>query len=230
MDVYLVPIGRGRFECYFEAADDEAPDEKAAASAGSPGLLARWRATFTEQIRDAEHSRHQPATEEPTTIMTRLQGWTMRWIAERVAEQRLLWHLRGATDATLHAPGEVEAVAAEKILRSAMKSDAERHLRLLAVHSVGLLLSIPVALVPGPNFIGYLFTFTVAGHFLSWRGARRALTSVRWTMVANAELSEVGRALSLGTDARRRALDEAGARLRLPRLRAFVERLASSPA
>ena len=37
----------------------------------------------------------------------------------------------------------------------------------------------PVALVPGPNVLGYLFTFTVVGHFLAWRGAVQGAASDR---------------------------------------------------
>ena len=39
----------------------------------------------------------------------------------------------------------------------------------------GLIVSLPFVVVPGPNVFGYFFTFTVVGHFLAFRGARRGL-------------------------------------------------------
>ena len=233
MDVYLVPIGRDRFECYFEASDDE--ELATAPHQGTPpggvrGFFVRMRDRFTQMLREAERSRHETPLAEPKTLMARLQRRTMRWIAERVAEQRLLWHLGRATAATLHAPDDLDPASADKVMRTSMQRDADSHLRLLVVHSLALLVSIPVALLPGPNFIGYLFTFTVVGHFLAWRGARRALSTVAWRVVPSADLAEIGRALALAPDARHRVLFEVAERLHLRRLPTFVERMAAPAA
>jgi hypothetical protein len=226
MDVYLVPIGRDRFECYYEAADDEEP-EAAAPHAGVLGFFSRLKARFSQQLREAEQARHELPRDEPNTTMARLQRRMMRWIAERVAEQRLLWHLGRAKTATLHTPDNLEAASATKLMRASMQRDADRHLRLLAVHSLALLVSIPVALIPGPNFLGYLFTFTVVGHFLAWRGARRGLNGVAWTLAPNTDLADLGQAFALGDEARRHRIHEVADRLRLPRLAKFVERMAA---
>ncbi len=234
MDVYLVPIGRDRFECYFEAADDEEP-EGAARREGAPdvdvqGFFARMRARFAQQLRDAERARHEAPLDEPKTMMARLQRRTMRWIAERVAEQRLLWHLGRARAATLHTPDNLDAASATRLMRASMQRDADRHLRLLVVHTVALLISIPVALIPGPNLLGYVFTFTVVGHFLARRGARRGLNGVTWTLTPSADLTELSQALGLGTEARHRRIHEVADRMRLPRLATFVERMAAPTA
>lgn len=226
MDVYLVPIARDRFECYFEAADDDA----LAAPAAGQGFFARMRARFSQQLRDAERARHEAPLEEPKTMLARLQHRMMRWIAERVAEQRLLWHLGRARAATLHAPDNLDAASAGQVMRTSMQRDADRHLRLLAVHTLALLMTIPVALIPGPNVLGYLFTFTVVGHFLAWRGARRALSTVKWQVVPSADLAEIGRALALDVEARHHRLREVSDRLRLSRLATFVERMAAPTA
>ena len=114
--------------------------------------------------------------------LARARRWVVRWIAERVAEQRLLWNLAGADEATLHVPENLDKAAAETMMRDAMRRDADRHLRLLALHTLGLLLSVPFVVIPGPNVFGYFFTFTVLGHYMAWRGARRALSRTRWTM------------------------------------------------
>ena len=225
MDVYLVPVGRDRFECYYEAADDQEPEPVA-----GQGFFARMRATFSQQLREAEQSRHEAPLDEPKTTLARLQRRMMRWIAERVAEQRLLWHLGRATAATLHVPDHLDAAAASKVMRTSMQRDADSHFRQLLIHSVALLIAIPVAVLPGPNVLGYLFTFTVVGHFLAWRGAKRALNGVAWAVTPNADLTDLGSALTLGAEARHARIHEVAERLRLPRLATFVERMAAPTA
>jgi hypothetical protein len=82
-----------------------------------------------------------------------------------------------------------------------------------------------VALVPGPNVLGYLFTFTVVGHFLAWRGAVRGNHQVAWTILPNAALAEVHRAFSLEGSARHRLIRDAAISLHMPRMARFVEQM-----
>jgi hypothetical protein len=226
MDVFLVPIGPDSFECYYEAPD---ADEPVAAAEGQ-GFFGRIRTRFQAQLKEAENARHQAAIEEPKTFLGRMQKRSLRWIAERIAEQRLLWHLRTADEATLHVAADIDAAAAEGIMRASMKRDADRHLRLLAVHSIFLILSAPVAFVPGPNVLGYLFTFTVVGHFLSWRGARRGLHEVRWTVKPDQDLGELRRAFTLDTVTRHRVIHDIAERLHMPKMARFVEQMATPTA
>jgi hypothetical protein len=159
-----------------------------------------------------------------------MQRRSLRWIAERIAEQRLLWRLRTADAATLHVAADMDAPEAEALLRSSLKRDADRHLRLLAVHSVALLLSAPVAFVPGPNVLGYLFTFTVVGHFLAWRGARRGIHEVAWQVAPSTALTDLRRAFALEAGDRHRVIHDVAHRLRMPKLARFVEQMAATGA
>lgn len=223
MNVYLVPVGPDRFECYYEAAEQEEAEEPVAGHA----VFARMRARFHQQLREAEEARHQKAIEEPHTFLGRLHKRSMRWIAERVAEQRLLWHLRRVQAATLHIPADMPAEQADAIMRASMKRDADRHRNRMILHALGLILAVPVTLVPGPNVLGYLFTFTVVGHFLAWRGALQGLNQVAWTVLSNDALAEVRRAFSLEAAARHRVIREAAVRLHMPRMARFVEQMAT---
>ncbi len=225
MDVYLVPIGRDRFECYYEAPDVEEPEP-----AHEPGFFGRMKARFQGQLRDAERARHRAPVHEPATLLNRLQTRSMRWIAERIAEQRLLWHLRTAVEATLHIPTDLERVGAEQMMRESMRRDADRHLKLFGVHTGLLLLVAPVAVVPGPNALGYLFTFTVVGHFLAWRGARRGLSGVRWDVRVSEELTTLRRAFLLDAAARHHEIRAVANRLHMPRMAKWVERMATPTA
>ena len=226
MDVYLVPIAADRFETYYEAPDDDGPAE----SADGLGFFARMRVRFQTQLKEAEQARHQVAPEAPKTFLGRMQARSLRWIAERMGEQRLFWHLRTAAAATLHADANMNPQEAEDVMRAAMKRDADRHLRLLAVHSLGLIASAPVVFVPGPNVLGYLFTFTVVGHFLSWRGARRGLTHVRWQVAPSGALTDLRGAFALSGEARHRLIHDVAHRLHLPKLARFVEQMATTGA
>lgn len=220
MDVFLVPVGPDRFECYYEAEEEEEVDEPV----DGRGFFARMRAKFNEQLKEAERARHQRTIEEPTTFLGRMHKRTMRWIAERIAEQRLLWHLRKVDAATLHTPEDLPD--ADAIMRASLKRDADFNRNRLILHSLGLIVSVPVALVPGPNVLGYLFTFTVVGHFLSWRGAVRGLHQIAWTLEPSPALTELRRAFSLDAAARHRAILEVSQRLHLPKMARFVERMA----
>ena len=221
MDVYLVPIGRDRYECYYEAEEVEETID-----ASEQGFFARMRHRFNEQLKEAERARHQKVIDEPRTFLGRLHRRSMRWIAERIAEQRLLWHLRKATSATLHTSQDLVPSDAEAIMRGSMKRDADFHRNRLIPHTLALILSAAVAVVPGPNVLGYLFTFTVVGHYLAWRGAVNALNVVRWTVVSNPALTDLRYAFSLEGDARHRLIKDVAQRLHMPKMARFVEQMA----
>lgn len=225
MDVYLAPVGRDRFECYYEAPEQEEAEEPV----DGDGFIARMRARFNQQLKEAEEARHQKAIEEPQTFFGRMQKRSMRWIAERVAEQRLLWHLRRVEAATLHIPGDLPREEADTIMRASMKRDADFHRNRMLLHSLALILSAPIAVVPGPNVLGYLFTFTVVGHYLAWRGAVNALHQIQWTIVSNDALSEMRQAFSADSATRHRLIRDAAVRLHMPRMARFVEQM-SAPA
>jgi hypothetical protein len=220
MDVYLVPIGRDRWDCYYEAVDDD--DD--AAEPGD-GFFSGLKRRFQQQLKEAEEARHQAAIEEPKTFLGRMHKRSLAWIAERIAEQRLLWHLRRAAAATLHVPADLPLPEGERIMREIMKRDADRHRNRLIPHTLLLVLSGAVAIVPGPNVLAYLLTFTVVGHFLSWRGATNALHKVAWTVRPDAALSDLRRAFLLESGERHRVIKEVAHRLHMPKMARFVEQM-----
>lgn len=227
VNVYFIPLASGRFEPYYEP---EEPDDAGDAEGAAPGFFARLAARFARMVREAERDRHERGHEPPDSALGRLQRTLMGWAAERVAEQRLLWHLRRATAATLHVPDDLEGETALTLLRQGLQKDADRHLRLLLVHAVGLVASAPFVVFPGPNVFGYFFTFTVVGHYLAYRGARRGLAQVTWTVEPNQGLTSLGQAVATDPPERYQLIHEAAERLRLPRVARFVERMAARPA
>jgi len=223
MNVYLVAVGPERYECYYEAAEEEETDEPVEGR----GFFARMRSKFNEQLREAERARHQKAIEGPKSFLGRMHRRAMRWIAERIAEQRLLWHLRKVEAATLYTSADLATPDADKIMRGNLKWDADHHRNRLILHTLALLAAVPVALLPGPNVIGYLFTFTVVGHYLAWRGAVKGLHQIVWTITPCPPLTDLQHAFSLDATARHRMISDVARRLHMPKMARFVEQMAA---
>ena len=181
-------------------------------------------------LADAEDERRRRARGEtlpdPGTRLGRLQQRTLRSIAEHINEQRLLWHLRKQTHATLHHPDDVTGGTALQVMRTSLRRDADRHLLWLVVTTLLFVASGALALVPGPNVIAYFLGFFVVARYLSWRGARHGLGSVVWHMTASTPLSELRGALQLPGAARAPLVHDIAMRLRLEDLPLFVARMA----
>lgn len=228
MDVYLVPVARDRHELYCEVPD-EPEDAHDGPPEGSepPGFLARMRARFRAVLAEAERERRQGRAAEPQQgFLNRAKRRVMRWIAESIAEQRLLWHLRQQTAACLFYPDDLDEARAIADMRAQLTKDYERHRLWLGFHSVAFVLSGLLALVPGPNFIAYYFAFRLVGHFFSMRGAKQGLSEVTWTTEKSAPLAELRRAIELEPEVRERRVHDVAVRLRLEHLATFFERTA----
>ena len=223
MDVFVIPVGRDRYELYCEAAV-EAPPQPAE---GSKGILGRIRYQFAVMLHQAEERRRSgPQPSREMTRLGRLQEWIMAWVAERIAEQRLLWNLRRETAVTAFYPQDLTFEQAHTLIRRTLQRDWERHRLWLAVDSVLLLGSVALILLPGPNIIGYYFGFRVVGHWLSIRGALQGLGVVTWAGQPCEPLTELREAATLEGEARDRHVHAIAAQLRLQHLSAFFERVA----
>ncbi len=222
MQVFLVPIGQDQYVPYCEPADHAPGDQEAGVGVG--GRLAE---RFRHVMRVAEQSRlKEDASPPPDGWGGRLRARVLRWIADRIAEQRLLWQLRTCQHATLVFPTDLTADAATTLLRGELRRDGDRHLRWFVVNAVLLLVSGVLALVPGPNVVAYYFAFRVVGHLLSLRGARHGLSAVAWAVEPAEALSDLRAALHLEPDVRHVRLHDIAARLDLPHLPTFLERVA----
>lgn len=228
MQVYFIPIGQGRYEPYFEPED--APDPPVEEGVG---WFARLRRRFSDMLREAEeerHRRHEPTAAEAASRFVRWRRALMRWIVERAAEQRLLWRLRTATAATLHVPDDLAAAEALRLLHDGLRRDGDRHRIWFVVHLLCLLISGIFFFIPGPNLIGYFFTFTTVGHLLAWRGAANGHARVEWRVAPSDILRELRHAEVVPSPERETRVHAAAERLGLRHLATFVERLAAPPA
>lgn len=224
MEVFLIPVGSDRHELYCEVSDEDPSGATPDNDRGIfRGLVRKFRDTLNRIERDRR--RHEDDPHEHGWF-ERLKRRALRMVAESIAEQRLLWHLRRQVAAVLVHPEDMTGEAALALMRPAMKADFEKHRRWLAIDGVLGALSAVLILVPGPNVLGYYFAFRVVGHYFSMRGARQALDRVAWTPRAHDALADL-RPLVLVDPARRRSEVEAiAARLELNDLRRFFDRVA----
>lgn len=219
MDVFLVPAGDHRHQLYCEVATPAAGPSDAARS---------WRRRLTDLFHRvlAEGERARQAPDDAPLEHGRVRRWLTRKVAETVAEQRVLWHLRRETRARLVHPDDLSDTAALEAGRQLLKADRDKHLRWCVIDALLGLVSAPAALLPGPNVLAYYFVFRAVGHALSWRGARQGLTGIAWQPSPSAHLTALRRALHLDEEGRRRAVESIAAALGLERLRAFVDDVA----
>ncbi len=228
MDVFLVPTGGSRYELYCEMGDEPAAvqDER------SQGWRQRLFDRFTAIVAGVEAARHaaahRRAIRQPRTFARRVRDRVVCWLAEKIAEQRLLWHLRGQQHVTAWFPDDIGESEAADTVKAMLRADADRHRRWLVIDSAGLALSVLLVPVPGPNLLLYYFIFRVVGHYLSRRGAKHGVEHVTWQMRPAAALTELRAAITLEPDDRRRRVTDIGARLNLHHLATFFERVAAA--
>lgn len=224
MDVYLVPVGVERYELYCEVAE-EPEDEKVEAARG---FLRRMVRRFQEMLSEAERARRHGHADDPGDAgwLSRVKARTLRWVAESIAEQRLLWHLRRQTQATLHYPVDLDTETATRHLRGQLARDFDKHRFWLAIDALAFVASGLLMLVPGPNFIAYYFAFRLVGHYLSLRGARQGLNRIVWRNEGSAPLAELRRAIAMEPALRDQQVHDVAARLRLEHLATFFKRTA----
>jgi K+-H+ exchange-related protein len=225
MDVFLVPVASDRYELYCEEPDEPQPLDAAPPTGFVRRLVHRFRELLAEAERERRHA--TAGADAPQRFTARVRARIMRYVAESIAEQRLLWQLRGRTDAALFHPDDLTDAHAREILRRQLNRDFERHRFWLAIDSVGLVASGALMLLPGPNVVAYYFAFRIVGHFLSVRGARQGLIAVTWTTQPSTPLTTLRGVVGMPPDARADRVHEVATTLRLEHLASFFQRTAT---
>jgi hypothetical protein len=217
MILFLVPVGRNRFELYSEGREEPEP-----LTPEREGVVRRWSrrigVRWNELVETARGSNDG--------------GRFARWrdalvcrLAESIAEQRTLWALRHVSSAVVRFPASLDAERARTILTTLLADGRRHHLRWLWVDLVLVIVSGVFALVPGPNVIAYYFLFRLIGHLQSWRGARTGMETIAWTYESDAELAELGALADVPREQRASHVAAIAERLNLPRLSAFFDRV-----
>ena len=220
MNVYLVPAAAGRHELYCEVASHAQADETGAGS-----LRERLVNGFNRMVAEGEAAVHGHGHDAPER--GRLRRFITRRVAEAVAEQRLLWHLRHETAVRLIHPNDLPASNATAIATSLIGADYAKHRRWCIIDGLIAAITGPLFFfVPGPNVVSWYFAFRAVGHFFAMRGAYQGLSGTMWTAAPSAELTALRAALVLDHETRSRRVDEIATALGLNRLSWFVEKIA----
>lgn len=224
MQVFVLPLGPHGCELYYENPEADPAEARAA------GMKARLQALIAE----ADTHRRDPAAaaraREGAGRWVRLRQRALAWMAERITEQRLLWHLRTQSVVTVVYPADLTEADARRTLVATLERDATRHLRWLVVDAAATVACAALILLPGPNVVGYYFLFMTVSHFLAWRGARQGLRRVTWAPRPSDALADLRGAMALDPTSRAARVVEIAARLDLQHLASFVERIAGLPA
>jgi hypothetical protein len=215
---YFVPVGKGRFELYSEAADDVST-----AGGAREGAFRRWAHQVSVQWHALVDSARRGRSR---TRLVRWRDQLVSRLAETIAEQRTLWALRQAETATLRFPSILDAGRARAALMQSLGQARTHHLKWFVVDLILFAVSGVFFLVPGPNLIAYYFAFRFIGHLQSWRGARNAMQGVEWTFAPDADLAELASLVDVPREARAHSVAAIAARLNLGRLSAFFDRVA----
>jgi hypothetical protein len=217
MIAYLVPVSDDRFELYSEHEEEPSTPPR-----HDEGRLRHWVHTVNVRWRDiVEGANH----DRPRGRFAHWRDEAIRRLAESIAEQRTLWHLRHLDRARLKIPAFLGESKARGTLDQ-MLDEARRHHRTwFWADLVGFLVSGVLALVPGPNVLAYYLALRVAGHLQSWRGATHALRDVSWELEPDPHLSELAGLTRVSRHERALRVAEIEARLQLRRLAVFFERV-----
>jgi hypothetical protein len=165
MDVYLVPVTADRHELFCETRRDEGEFE--APPNPRDSWWRRQVARFRKAVAEAEQQ-HERESRGEVVERRGIAAWVMGRIAEAVAEQRLLWRLRGETTATLIHPDDLSGLRALQLARAEMTADYRKHRNWSAIDGVlAIVIGVVFFLIPGPNVLGWYILFRAIGHYLA---------------------------------------------------------------
>lgn len=222
MNVFLVPVAAQRYALYSEEREHHTAGPVEARS-----FVGRAAQHFRDQLDEAERSgTASTAPDVHASWTSRLKTRFLRWVAESMAEQRLLWQLRGRAAAILHHPDDLTESQTRELLQRSLRRDWERHRFWLVIDSLCGLASLVLVVIPGPNVIGYYFLFRIAGHYFSLRGARQGLSHTAWTFVASPPLTALRSVVDAPPVTRADVVGEVASNLRLEHLGPFFDRCA----
>ena len=232
MDVFVIPVAADRYELYCE----QPVAEDVEFEADRTGIIGKLRYRFTRMVRAVEERHRTGAHVEPSPegLIGRFQDRAMAWVAERIAEQRLLWNLRGQTAVVAAYPNDMTFDQVQVLIRQTLQHDYQRHFRWTVIDGFLFFVTFVALgplflLIPGiANLPAIYFGFRAIGHFLSMRGAAHALRRVTWSGRECPPLTELRAIAGLEQNEREAELHDIATRLRLEHLPRFFDRVAIS--
>ena len=135
----------------------------------------------------------------------------LAWVAERIAEQRLLWNLRKQTEVVLAHPQDMTFEQVSPLSGGACSTTMSgTGCGSFSIRFVGRVCR--TRTVTGPNILAYYFIFRVVGHWLSMRGARQGLDRVTFSCRPCPPLTELRELIPPGAAAREERIHDIAGR------------------
>lgn len=220
MNIFLVPVDRTRYELYCEPNDADHPP-----GAVTGKLLRRAREVLAEEQEARRDRRRVGAAGADEGWTARMRAALTRGLAAWLSQHRLLWHMRHVREGVLVHAEDLDAEQALAIARGRLQRQSDHHRFWMVIDGLATAVFGPLFFfVPGPNLISWYFAAKTAGHWLSFRGARRGVSRVEWSARVSPVLDEVREALALPAGDRRPRLRALSRELHLEHLATFVER------
>jgi hypothetical protein len=226
MDVFVIPVGPDRYELYCEQ-----PFARDTASAPVSGVIGRTRQRIEDWLRQAEQWDPSSSPGTARGRLAQLHDRVMAWVAERVAEQRLLWNLRRETAVAARHPDDLGHDEVLAIIHKSLQQDLERHQYWVWVDGALFLVTFVALgplflLIPGiANLPALFFGFRTVGHWYSRRGALHGLRRIQWIPEPCPPVTELREVRLLSPAAREARVNDIAARLHLHRFASFYDRI-----
>src|SRR5918992_2286858 len=129
MDVFVIPVASDRYELYCE---HEGADADVIGDEPPKGRFAKMYANFKEALARVEQERlsgEARVHEGPRSWTERVKDRSLCWVAEKIAEQRLLWRLRQESEVGLPHPCHIPAGGGITHARAELQREADRHMK-----------------------------------------------------------------------------------------------------
>jgi Mitochondrial K+-H+ exchange-related len=164
VNVYYLSTQDGRRFFYHDASEDR-PVQAGEDGSRAAGL---WR--WAERKWNAV----QKTMDAPDGGVTRRIGQAWRWLHSFSHPDETMLTQFGSTDeVALHYPASLPVERVQKAWTRFLKHRSRSHLFWMGVDAVALPFGTLLAVLPGPNVIGFWFLYRAVYHYLAVRGVRR---------------------------------------------------------
>jgi hypothetical protein len=191
LKIYLLRDDEGRHVFYADP-----PARRKRSSSPDQRGLRHWAERKANAIKDAW-----------THADRGFAGWARRgweWLSRRTpADESMLVHLRTVEAIEIHHPAGVATEEVRVLWTDYLVRCKRRHLPGLGLNALVAPLTIVLAPLPGPNLVGYWFTYRAVRHFGALLGLRRAgseAVAVTFHPVRELDLPAGGAVLAMPRD------------------------------
>jgi hypothetical protein len=165
--IYLLSIDSRRF--FFYADESEPPDDEREGDAASGAREAGWRGWLVDRWHRLQ-SVWDHSEARAVRWTRQVWDWLHSWAHP---DEAMLVRLRSARRIDLHHPASRDAEEVRKLWSVYLNRRWWRHLLWMCVNAIVAPLTWLLAILPGPNVIGYWFTYRAFHHTLIVLGLRR---------------------------------------------------------